>query len=147
MAVSFLVLLLAARLEVALGTEFQVVPDESGHSIVVAYKESAFRVELPIGRFRLRPAAEAICPTCRLALAGFQQFASASLGYDWPQGALEVDQQSPLRSRSATPVVTEHEGLIILEWRTETGTVLTLNPFALSEVFAATGVTPGRPDH
>ena len=146
-AISSLVLLLAARLEVALGAEFQVAPDESGYSIVVSYKESACRVDLPIGRFRLRPAPEAICLTCRLALAGVQQFASANLGYDWPQGALQVDQQSPVRSRSATPVVTEREGLIILEWWTEAGTVLTLNPFALSEVFAAPGIVPGRRDH
>ena len=146
-AISSLALLLAARLEVALGPEFQVAPDESGHSIVVGYTESACRLDLPVGRFRLRPAADSVCLTCRLALAGVQQFASASLGYDWPQGALEVDQHSPLPSRSATPVVTEHEGLIILEWRTESGTVLALDPFALSEVFAAPGVAPGRPDH
>jgi hypothetical protein len=146
-AISSLAQLLAARLEVALAPEFQVVPDESGHSIVVAYKESACRVDLPIGRFRLRLAAEAICLTCRLALAGVQQFASAGLGHDWPQDTLAVDEQSPLPSRNATPVVTEHEGLIILEWRTEGGTVLALNPFALSEVFAAPGVAPDRPDH
>jgi hypothetical protein len=138
--ISSLALLLAARLEVALGPEFQVSLDEAGHSIVVGYGERACRVDLPVGRFKLRPAAEAACLTCRLALAGVQQFASASFGYDWPRGAVDVDQLSPLRSRSSSPVVTEREGLIILEWRNEAGTVLALNPFALSEMFAAQGV-------
>ena len=130
-----LVLLLVARLEVALGPEFGVATDESGHSIVVTHQGSACRVDLPFGRFRLLPVAEAVCLTCRYTLGGVQQFVSASLGYDWPHDAPGAGDQQPSFNGRATPTVTERDGLVMLEWRTKGDTVLALSPIALSDLF------------
>jgi len=125
-----LVRILAARLQVALGPEFRVAADEPGHSIEVAYQDSTRRVALPFGRFRLLSAAEAVCLTCRFVLAAVQQFASTCLGHNWPESA----QDGLLESRRPRPTVTEHDGVVMLEWQSEAGKVLSLGSIALSDV-------------
>jgi hypothetical protein len=105
---------------------------------VIIHQGSACRVELPFGRFRLLPVAEAVCLTCRYALAGVQQFLSASLGYDWPQKAPVGDDRPLLLDGRATPTVTERDGLVMLEWRTARDTVLALSPIVLADVFGPT---------
>ncbi len=128
-SVAALVLVLSARLRAALGPEFRVTGDELGRSIELAYGQDSRRIVIPFGRFRLLSAAEAVCLTCRLVLAGAQHFASDSLGQNWPGGGHE-----PESPQAARPSVVLRAGMVLLSWRSEAGTVLSLSPIVLSDL-------------
>ena len=134
-----------ARLEAALGPEFGVAAGRRiRHSIVVTHQERACRVDHPFGRFRLLPVAEAVCLTCRYALAGVQQFVSTSLGDDWPQKSRWGMTGHSFNGR-ATPTITDRDGLVMLEWRAARDTVLALSPIVLADVFGPTISAEAKP--